>query len=202
MVLIVNHNYEVSDYTLYALGLMDTDQLRDAIIDAQQTLADGGTVEDTDIAQDEASYSYDDLMGLDLRLVLPTDKYEKSGDGYVDQGEQNQRNAVVAEYLIQGPQQPGKGDEDNFHSLPPVVTCFPALRHRIKVVPLVKRVTPKKPSYRQKSASRCAVFFNCFHCIGGAGRRKSAAGRKQGRDLIPVKSDQKQHRPLHRPSPF
>ncbi len=87
VVLIVNHNYEVSDYTLYALGLMDTDQLRDAIIDAQQTLADGGTVEDTDIAQDEASYSYDDLMGLDLRLVLPTDKYEKSGDGYVDQSE-------------------------------------------------------------------------------------------------------------------
>ena len=84
-VLIVSRNYEVSDYTLYALGLMDTDKLKGAIQDAQQQLADGGTVDETDIAQDGTSYRYEDLMGLDLRLVLPTDKYEKSGDGYVDQ---------------------------------------------------------------------------------------------------------------------
>ena len=84
-VLIVSRNYEVSDYTLYALGLMDTDKLKDAIQDAQQQLADGGTVDETDIAQDGTSYRYEDLMGLDLRLVLPTDVYEKSGDGYVDQ---------------------------------------------------------------------------------------------------------------------
>ena len=84
-VLIVSRNYEVSDYTLYALGLMDTDKLKGAIQDAQQQLADGGTVDETDIAQDGTSYNYEDLMGLDLRLVLPTDVYEKSGDGYVDQ---------------------------------------------------------------------------------------------------------------------
>lgn len=84
-VLIVSRNYEVSDYTLYALGLMDTDKLKGAIQDAQQQLADGGTVDETDIAQDGTSYGYEDLMGLDLRLVLPTDVYEKSGDGYVDQ---------------------------------------------------------------------------------------------------------------------
>ena len=84
-VLIVSRNYEVSDYTLYALGLMDTDKLKDAITGAQQQLADGGTVDETDIAQDGTSYGYEDLMGLDLRLVLPTDVYEKSGDGYVDQ---------------------------------------------------------------------------------------------------------------------
>ncbi len=84
-VLIVSRNYEVSDYTLYALGLMDTDKLKGAIQDAQQQLADGGTVDETDIAQDGTSYRYEDLMGLDLRLVLPTDVYEKSGDGYVDQ---------------------------------------------------------------------------------------------------------------------
>ena len=84
-VLIVSRNYEVSDYTLYALGLMDTDKLRDAITGAQQQLADGGTLDETDIAQDGTSYRYEDLMGLDLRLVLPTDVYEKSGDGYVDQ---------------------------------------------------------------------------------------------------------------------
>ena len=84
-VLIVSRNYEVSDYTLYALGLMDTDKLKDAIQDAQQQLMDGGTVDETDIAQDGTSYRYEDLMGLELRLVLPTDVYEKSGDGYVDQ---------------------------------------------------------------------------------------------------------------------
>ena len=85
VVLILNKNYEVTDYTLYALGLLDTQQLKDAITDAQKALADGGSVEDTDIAQEETTYSYEDMLGLELKMVLPTDRYEKSGDGYVDQ---------------------------------------------------------------------------------------------------------------------
>ena len=84
VVLILNKNYEVTDYTLYALGLLDTQKLKDAITDAQKQLADGGTVEETDIAQTEKTYSYEDMLGLDLRLVLPTDPYEKTETGYVD----------------------------------------------------------------------------------------------------------------------
>ena len=84
VVLILNHNYEVTDYTLYALGLKDTQQLKDAIEKAQQDLADGGTVKDSDIAQDETTYSYEDMLGLDLRLVLPTDCYQENGGVYTD----------------------------------------------------------------------------------------------------------------------
>lgn len=87
VVLILNKNYEVTDYTLYALGLLDTQQLKDAITDAQKQLADGGTVEETDIAQTETTYSYEDMLGLDLRLVLPTDQYEKTENGYVDRSD-------------------------------------------------------------------------------------------------------------------
>ena len=84
VVLILNKNYEVTDYTLYALGLLDTQKLKDAITDAQKQLADGGTVDETDIAQTENTYSYEDMLGLELRLVLPTDSYEKTENGYVD----------------------------------------------------------------------------------------------------------------------
>ena len=87
VVLIVDKNDEITDYTLYALGLLDTEDLKDAITDAQKTLADGGTLDETDIAQAETTYSYDELLGLDLRLVLPTDVYEKTENGYVDRSE-------------------------------------------------------------------------------------------------------------------
>lgn len=87
VVLIVDKNDEITDYTLYALGLLDTEDLKDAITDAQKTLADGGTLDETDIAQAETTYSYDELLGLDLRLVLPTDRYEKTGNGYADRSE-------------------------------------------------------------------------------------------------------------------
>ena len=84
VVLILNHNYEVTDYTLYALGLKDTQQLKNAIEQAQQDLANGGTVKDSDIAQDETTYSYEDMLGLELRLVLPTDCYQENGGVYTD----------------------------------------------------------------------------------------------------------------------
>ena len=87
VVLIVDKNDEITDYTLYALGLLDTEDLKDAILDAQKTLAEGGTLDETDIAQAETTYSYDELLGLDLRLVLPTDRYEKTENGFVDRSE-------------------------------------------------------------------------------------------------------------------
>lgn len=83
-VLIVTNNFEITDYTLYALGLKDTQQLKDAITQAQKDLGEDGTVSDTDIAQEETTYSYEELMNLDLRLVLPTDKYQEQDGVYTD----------------------------------------------------------------------------------------------------------------------
>ena len=97
VVLIVDKNDEITDYTLYALGLLDTEDLKDAILDAEKTLADGGTLDETDIAQAETTYSYDELLGLDLRLVLPTDRYEKTENGYVDRSEDEDYMETVYE---------------------------------------------------------------------------------------------------------
>ncbi|SDM51477.1 ABC transporter ATP-binding protein/permease [Lachnospira pectinoschiza] len=66
VVLAVNENNEIDDYTLYALGLKDMDEfdeLYKAVMSGEEY-----TTENT-------SYSYDDLLGLSYKLVLPTDYY-------------------------------------------------------------------------------------------------------------------------------
>ena len=89
VVLVVNENDEISDYTLYALGLKDPAALRDQLQSAMDSIAKTGqTEDDLDLDTQETTYTYEDLMGLDLRLVLPTDYYEKQPDGtYLDMRE-------------------------------------------------------------------------------------------------------------------
>ena len=72
-VLIVDENNEVSDYTLYALGLKDQDELEGIF----EKIEDGQELEQT-----QESYSYDDILNLTFRLVLNTDLYEKGDDGW------------------------------------------------------------------------------------------------------------------------
>lgn len=83
-VLILNNNYEVTDYTLYALGLLDTQELAEAIQSAQQQVGENGSTASTEIAQEETSYSYEDMMGLELRLIVSTDKYQENSGVYTD----------------------------------------------------------------------------------------------------------------------
>ena len=66
MVLVVDENNEVDDYTLYSLGLKDPDEVNEIF----KNLMAGKTykVEDT-------SYSYDDILNTTFKLILPTDKY-------------------------------------------------------------------------------------------------------------------------------
>ena len=72
-VLIVDENNEVSDYTLYALGLKDQDELEGMF----EKIEDGQELEQT-----QESYSYDDILNLTFRLVLNTDLYKKGDDGW------------------------------------------------------------------------------------------------------------------------
>ncbi len=67
VVLLVNENNEVSEVYLYALGLQDPDELTDMF---KKTM-NGETVE-----SQQHSWSYDDILGLRFKLVLPTDYYE------------------------------------------------------------------------------------------------------------------------------
>lgn len=73
IVLAVDKNNQISDYTLYSLGLKDTKELEEMMKKAQV----GEKIEPTA----EVSYSYDDIMGLKFRLLCNTDYFSKNSDG-------------------------------------------------------------------------------------------------------------------------
>ena len=74
VVLIVNERNELSDITLYALGLRDQDELggmMDAIM----------VGESFDIETGNLTFTHDELLGLSFRLFTAPDFYEKNDDG-------------------------------------------------------------------------------------------------------------------------
>jgi putative ABC transport system permease protein len=76
VVLVVNENNRVTDLMLYSLGLRSTSDLRDfrqAIINSERITIDR-----------DLSYSYDEMLALSYRLVLPIDRYAKTDEGWVD----------------------------------------------------------------------------------------------------------------------
>ena len=73
IVLAVDKNNQISDYTLYSLGLKDTTELEEMMKKAQA----GEKIEPTA----EVSYSYDDILGLKFRLLCNTDYFSKNSDG-------------------------------------------------------------------------------------------------------------------------
>lgn len=77
VVVIVTENNEVSDVTLYALGLRDQQELTDMM-----TSIMAGESFDLDTA--DKSFSYDDFLSLDFRLLVPSDFYGEDGKGYKD----------------------------------------------------------------------------------------------------------------------
>ena len=79
VVLIVNENNEISDYTLYSLGLKDQKELEDRWNKVQN----GETVEETE----STSYTYDELLNLSFKLILNSDYYEKGNGLWVDKSE-------------------------------------------------------------------------------------------------------------------
>lgn len=81
VVLIVNKYNQVTDYTLYSLGILDNAELTDAV---QRTI-NGETVEEINTVE---SINFDELLGLKFKLFVNTDYYaeedgiwaDKSGD--------------------------------------------------------------------------------------------------------------------------
>ncbi|MCH5205459.1 MAG: ABC transporter ATP-binding protein/permease [Oscillospiraceae bacterium] len=74
VVLIVNENNEVSDVTLYSLGLRDQQELTDMM----SSIMVG---ESFDIDTGDLSFSYDEMLALRFRLLVPSDFYEKDPEG-------------------------------------------------------------------------------------------------------------------------
>ena len=79
VVLIVDENNEIYDYTLYALGILDQDELEEKY----QKILDGEEVEDEDVK----SYTYDDLLNTKFKVLLNTDYYEKDEGIWIDNSE-------------------------------------------------------------------------------------------------------------------
>ncbi len=80
VVLIVNDKNEISDYTLYALGLKDQTDIKNLF---ERIMADPNM----EFNYQEETYDYDDLIDYKFKLVLNTDYYEKKGDIWVDKRE-------------------------------------------------------------------------------------------------------------------
>ena len=73
IVLVVDKNNRISDYTLYSLGLKDSEELEEMM----QKAMNGEKIEPTE----QVSYSYDDILNLKFRLLCNTDYFEKKADG-------------------------------------------------------------------------------------------------------------------------
>ena len=76
LVLIVDENNEVSDYTLYSLGIKDIKELNESM----EKIKNKEKVE----AGESESYSYDDLLNYKFKILLNTDYYKKSGNAWQD----------------------------------------------------------------------------------------------------------------------
>lgn len=75
IVIAVDDNNEISDLMLYALGLETIDSIKDDLRSASSD-----EIEDTE----SRSWTYQDILDLDFKVILDCDKYQRSGNGYID----------------------------------------------------------------------------------------------------------------------
>ena len=75
VVLVVDENNEISDFTLYALGLKDSDELSEMY----QNILDG-----TPFEVEQTSYDIDDLVGMNFKFLLNSNYYDKENGIWVD----------------------------------------------------------------------------------------------------------------------
>ncbi len=71
VVLVANEDYEITDVTLYALGLKDSSELKDIM----NKFMNGETIN-----TEETSYTYDELLSLTFKLVITGDFYAYDED--------------------------------------------------------------------------------------------------------------------------
>ena len=82
VVLIVDENNEVSDYTLYSLGIKDIKELNESM----EKIKNKEKVE----AGESESYSYDDLLNYKFKILLNTDYYKESGNAWQDMSNEDE----------------------------------------------------------------------------------------------------------------
>ena len=82
IIIVLSERNTISDYLVYSLGLRNTEELSDIV----KKIMSG---EKVDIKNVPMSFTYEDLMNTELRLVMPSDiyKYNKKYDIYEDMTE-------------------------------------------------------------------------------------------------------------------
>ncbi len=76
VVLAVDQNHEISDYALYALGLLDQQTLKENF----EALQNGKEIK----ADEQVSYTADELLDMQFKLLLNTDVYENVNGIWID----------------------------------------------------------------------------------------------------------------------
>ena len=79
VILILDSYGEISDYALYAIGLKDQQELTDMTIKIMKGEPLEGPVQTT--------YTYDEILNLEFKLVLNTDYYQKVNNNWVDKSQ-------------------------------------------------------------------------------------------------------------------
>ena len=79
VVLIVDENNQISDYTLYTLGLKDQKELEEK----WKAVENGKEVQESE----QTSYTYDELLNLSFKLILNSDYYEKENGLWIDKSD-------------------------------------------------------------------------------------------------------------------
>ncbi len=82
VVLIVGKNNEISEYTLYSLGMKDQAELAKKMMALQK----GENIENE---EDTTTYTYDDFLNLSFKLLLNTDYYQKNNGVWVNKSTDN-----------------------------------------------------------------------------------------------------------------
>ena len=80
VVVMIDSNNEISDYTLYALGLKSKSELEDMVKKSEAG---------EDVKSNLEEYNYDDLLGLSYKLVLNSDYYVLENGIWIDKSNNN-----------------------------------------------------------------------------------------------------------------
>ena len=146
VVLIVNKHNEVSDYTLYALGLRNQDEVAESF----RKLMRGEKITDEVI-----SFSYEDILNLSFRLVLNTDYFAKTAKGWVDKSDDDiymkQKIAEAEEIRVVGIIRPADGS--NMGQVSGSIGYMPSL-----MLHLIEKVNESEVVRAQKANPDVDVF--------------------------------------------
>jgi putative ABC transport system permease protein len=89
MVLLVDDNGNVSDYTLYSLGLLSQDHLKEQF---------NKMVAGQDVEFEPASFKTKDILNLEFKLLLNTDYYKKQNGIWLDmKNDSKYMNKIIKE---------------------------------------------------------------------------------------------------------